>query len=112
MEESGSVNLEQTVRSRTDFFAKDVDYVCISDNYFLGKNKPCLTYGLRGQLYFYIEVRGPKQDLHSGVFGGSIPEPMIELTPFFKDWSDFCTKLGAKVFFNDELHISFSSGGI
>lgn len=80
MEESGSVNLEQTVRSRTDFFAQDVDYVCISDNYFLGKNKPCITYGLRGQLYFYIEVIGPKQDLHSGVFGGSIPEPMVELS--------------------------------
>ena len=66
MEESGSVNLEQTVRSRTDFFAQEVDFVCISDNYFLGKNKPCVTYGLRGQCYFYIEVQGPKQDLHSG----------------------------------------------
>jgi len=88
MEESGSVNLEQTVRSRTDFFGKEVDYVCISDNYFLGKNKPCLTYGLRGQLYFYIEVEGPKQDLHSGVFGGSIPEPMIELCHLLSSLAD------------------------
>lgn len=45
MEESGSVMLEETVRSRTDFFATEVDWVCISDNYFLGKTKPCLTYG-------------------------------------------------------------------
>ena len=88
MEESGSVNLEQTVRSRTDFFAKDVDFVCISDNYFLGKNKPCVTYGLRGQTYFYIEVQGPKQDLHSGVFGGSVPEPMIELSHIFASLVD------------------------
>jgi len=88
MEESGSVNLEQTVRSRTDFFGKEVDWVCISDNYFLGRNKPCLTYGLRGQTYFYIEVKGPKQDLHSGVFGGSIPEPMIELSHLFASLVD------------------------
>jgi len=88
MEESGSVNLEQTVRSRTDFFGKEVDWVCISDNYFLGRNKPCLTYGLRGQNYFYIEVKGPKQDLHSGVFGGSIPEPMIELSHLFASLVD------------------------
>ena len=33
-----------------------VDYCCISDNYWLGKNKPCLTYGLRGVCYFFIEV--------------------------------------------------------
>lgn len=88
MEESGSVNLEETVRARTDFFCEKVDWVCISDNYFLGKNKPCLTYGLRGQTYFYIEVKGPKQDLHSGVFGGSIAEPMVELSHLFASLVD------------------------
>ena len=58
MEESGSVKLEETVRGRTDFFATNVDWVCISDNYFLGQTKPCLTYGLRGCAYFNIEVQG------------------------------------------------------
>ena len=57
MEESGSLGLEQTVRSETEFFQKDVDWVCISDNYFLGKNKPCITYGLRGNCYFACEVQ-------------------------------------------------------
>ena len=33
-----------------------VDFCCISDNYWLGKEKPCLTYGLRGVCYFFIEV--------------------------------------------------------
>ena len=62
MEESGSLMLEQTVRSpaEADFFTKNVDFVCISDNYFLGKNKPCLTYGLRGNCYFAVEVEGAK----------------------------------------------------
>lgn len=49
-----------------------VDYVCISDNYWLGKSKPCLTYGLRGLCYFEIEVTCAEKDLHSGVFGGSM----------------------------------------
>ena len=67
MEESGSVKLDETVRARTDFFGNDVDWVCISDNYFLGQNKPCLTYGLRGCAYFNLEVECASQDLHSGV---------------------------------------------
>jgi nonspecific dipeptidase len=68
MEESGSVGLDEELFRRKNtflqvieiiifeynvgffpnmYFSKDVDYVCISDNYWLGKNKPCLTYGLR-----------------------------------------------------------------
>jgi hypothetical protein len=43
------------VFSQRDKFLKDVDYICISDNYWLGKDKPCITYGLRGICYFFIE---------------------------------------------------------
>ena len=58
MEESGSEGLDQLLISRKDTpFMKDVDYVCISDNYWLGKKKPCLTYGLRGICYFFIEIQ-------------------------------------------------------
>lgn len=57
MEESGSEGLDDLVFSRKDTFFKDVDYVCISDNYWLGKDKPCITYGLRGICYFFIEVK-------------------------------------------------------
>lgn len=56
MEESGSEGLDELVFSHKDCFFKDVDYVCISDNYWLGKTKPCITYGLRGICYFFIEV--------------------------------------------------------
>ena len=45
----------------------------------LGKNKPCLTYGLRGISYFKLEIAGPGKDLHSGVFGGTVHEPMTDL---------------------------------
>lgn len=60
MEESGSEGLDALIFAQKDAFFKDVDYVCISDNYWLGKNKPCITYGLRGICYFFIEVRGPR----------------------------------------------------
>jgi len=45
----------------------------------LGTEKPCLTYGLRGCSYYSIEVTGPGQDLHSGVYGGTVHEPMTDL---------------------------------
>lgn len=67
MEESGSLGLDELLRSRqnTDFLI-DVDYICISDNYWLSKDKPCITYGLRGNCYFFVEVECSNQDLHSG----------------------------------------------
>jgi len=80
MEESGSEGLDELLMSWKDTdFMKSVDYVCISDNYWLGKNKPCITYGLRGICYFYLEVEGCAKDLHSGVFGGTVHEGMTDL---------------------------------
>lgn len=71
MEESGSEGLDDLLFARKDTFLNDVDYVCISDNYWLGKEKPCITYGLRGICYFFIEIGCATKDLHSGVFGGT-----------------------------------------
>ncbi|XP_030645064.1 cytosolic non-specific dipeptidase-like isoform X2 [Chanos chanos] len=79
MEETDSHGLDELVFSRKDTFFKDVDYVCISDNFWLGKTKPCITYGLRGISFFYIEVECCKKDLHSGTFGGSVHEAMTDL---------------------------------
>jgi len=79
MEESGSEGLDELIDERQSTFFKDVDFVCISDNYWLGKKTPCITYGLRGIAYFHLEVTCAKQDLHSGVFGGSVHEAMIDL---------------------------------
>ena len=80
MEESGSEGLDDLLFARKDTeFMQNVDYVCISDNYWLGKNKPCITYGLRGICYFFIEIECCSKDLHSGVFGGSVPEGMADL---------------------------------
>ena len=66
MEESGSEGLDALIYAEKDLFFKNADCVCISDNYWLGTDKPCLTYGLRGVSYFEMEVSGPAKDLHSG----------------------------------------------
>ncbi|ETI25263.1 hypothetical protein G647_04638 [Cladophialophora carrionii CBS 160.54] len=79
MEEYGSEGLDDFINAEAKKFFKDADAVCISDNYWLGTEKPCLTYGLRGCNYYSVEIKGPGQDLHSGVFGGTAQEPMTDL---------------------------------
>jgi len=80
MEESGSEGLDDLLNARKETkFMQEVDFCCISDNYWLGKEKPCLTYGLRGVCYFFIEVECAAKDLHSGVFGGTVSEAMADL---------------------------------
>ncbi|XP_070169255.1 cytosolic non-specific dipeptidase [Polyergus mexicanus] len=79
MEESGSEGLDELLWAKKDSFLKNVDYVCISDNYWLGTKKPCITYGLRGICYFFIEVNCAVKDMHSGTFGGCVHEAMADL---------------------------------
>lgn len=79
MEESGSEGLDDLLWAQKDTFLKGVDYVCISDNYWLGTSKPCITYGLRGICYFELEVSCAAKDLHSGTFGGTVHEAMADL---------------------------------
>lgn len=89
MEESGSVGLNECIReTEKDFFYPGVDGVCISDNYWLGTEKPCLTYGLRGMTYYAVTVECSKQDLHSGVFGGTVHEAMTDLVQIMSSFVD------------------------
>ncbi|WPK27362.1 hypothetical protein PUMCH_004748 [Australozyma saopauloensis] len=79
MEESGSLGLDGLIAQEAQQYFLSVDTVCISDNYWLGTTKPVLTYGLRGCNYYQIAIKGPGADLHSGIFGGVIAEPMVDL---------------------------------
>jgi nonspecific dipeptidase len=81
MEESGSEGMEEAVVElvKPGGFLNDVDFFCISDNYWTGKRKPCITYGLRGLAAFMVTVQCCEQDLHSGVIGGTIHEAMTDL---------------------------------
>ena len=93
MEETGSEGLDEVVLDLAHGKRKgvggqkrwleDVDAICISDSYWLSQRKPCLTYGLRGVSYYDVCVSGPAADLHSGVFGGAVHEPMTDLFKIF-----------------------------
>jgi len=87
MEESGGAGLDQLIEEQASFF-HGVDYVCISDNYWLGKTKPCVTYGLRGIAYYNVTIKCAESDLHSGVYGGTVREAMIDLINIFSKLTD------------------------
>jgi succinyl-diaminopimelate desuccinylase len=77
-EEVGSTNLEKFIAANKDRLACDV--VVISDTSQFGPGQPAITYGLRGIVYFELRLSGPKQDLHSGTFGGAVANPANVLT--------------------------------
>ncbi|KAB5591097.1 Cytosolic nonspecific dipeptidase [Ceratobasidium theobromae] len=85
MEESGSEGLDDFINaeSKPGKYFDGVDCVCISDNYWLNDVTPCLTYGLRGISYFKVNIQGPAKDLHSGLFGNCVHEPMTDLFHLF-----------------------------
>ena len=81
MEESGSVGMAETILelAQPGKFFSDVDFFCISDSYWTGKRKPCISYGLRGLAAFEVSVQCCEQDLHSGVYGGIVHEAVDDL---------------------------------
>ncbi|CAH2013325.1 unnamed protein product [Acanthoscelides obtectus] len=101
MEEAGSEGLDDLLEAEKDKFLSDVDYVCISDNYWLGTEKPCITYGLRGVCYFYIEVECADKDLHSGIFGGTVHEAMNDLVHLLSQLLDKNGKILIPGLFNE-----------
>lgn len=73
-EEVGSDNLESFCQSNADLLSCDV--ILISDTAIIANDTPSITTGLRGLSYVEVEVIGPNRDLHSGVFGGAVANPI------------------------------------
>ncbi|GAB3202551.1 acetylornithine deacetylase/succinyl-diaminopimelate desuccinylase-like protein [Pontibacter aydingkolensis] len=73
-EEVGSVNLATFVKENKDRLKGDV--ILISDTGMLGNDTPSITAGLRGLSYVEVEVTGPNRDLHSGLYGGAVANPI------------------------------------
>jgi acetylornithine deacetylase/succinyl-diaminopimelate desuccinylase-like protein len=76
-EESGSPSLEPFIREHRDLLAADV--AVVSDTGMLSKDIPSIVYGLRGLAYVEVEVTGPDHDLHSGIYGGAVLNPINAL---------------------------------
>ena len=72
-EEIGGPNLENFIATHTDLLA--CDFALNPDTGMLAPDTPTITYALRGLAYFDLRIDGPKQDLHSGLFGGVVHNP-------------------------------------
>jgi acetylornithine deacetylase/succinyl-diaminopimelate desuccinylase-like protein len=73
-EEVGSVNLETFAIENKEKIKADV--ILISDTSMISNDVPSITTGLRGLSYLEVEVTGPNRDLHSGVYGGAVANPI------------------------------------
>src|SRR5258708_7076032 len=72
-EEIASENLDTFIESHKELLRADV--CVISDGSVLGLNRPSMTYSVRGMVYMELEVKGPRHDLHSGSYGGTVHNP-------------------------------------
>jgi acetylornithine deacetylase/succinyl-diaminopimelate desuccinylase-like protein len=76
-EESGSPNFAPLLREHADRLACDV--VVVSDTGMWDRETPSTVTGMRGLLAAQVDLRGPSGDVHSGSFGGAIPNPLTEM---------------------------------
>ncbi len=76
-EEIGSDNLGLFVAANRDKLANDI--ILISDTSMIGNDVPSITTGLRGLSYVEVQITGPNKDLHSGVYGGAVANPVNTL---------------------------------
>jgi|SRR5699024_2556486 len=77
-EEIGSVHLYDILQAKKEQFK--ADFCVISDSGMVAKNQPTILYGLKGITALEITVKGPSYDLHSGLYGGSVRNPIMALT--------------------------------
>ncbi len=98
-EEVGSEHLEQFIASNKDRLKCDV--VVISDTSQFAPGVPAITYGLRGIAYFELKLTGPKQDLHSGSFGGAVTNPAIALSKLLAALIDANGRVQVPGFYDD-----------
>jgi acetylornithine deacetylase/succinyl-diaminopimelate desuccinylase-like protein len=85
-EEVGSENLDDFIRAHKQELGADV--VVISDSPMFARGVPSICYGLRGLVYFQIDLRGSSTDLHSGSFGGAVANPAMVLAQILAQMKD------------------------
>lgn len=85
-EEVGSPNLIPFIKEHKDML--ECDMVLISDTAMFAENTPSITYGLRGLAYMEVEVVGPNRDLHSGIYGGAVQNPINVLCEMIAELID------------------------
>jgi acetylornithine deacetylase/succinyl-diaminopimelate desuccinylase-like protein len=103
-EEVGSVSLWDYVQKNKEELKADA--LVVSDTSMLSKGVPSITYALRGMNYYQIELTGPSRDLHSGVYGGAVPNPLTVLTELFAKLHDKNFRVTVPGFYDDVATVS------
>lgn len=103
-EEIGSENLGWFVERNREKLANDV--ILISDTGMIAKDVPSITTGLRGLSYVEVEVTGPNRDLHSGLYGGAVANPINVLTRMIASLQDENKHVTIPGFYDKVLELS------
>lgn len=103
-EEVGSDNLESFVKENHEKLSADV--ILISDTAIISNDNPSITVGLRGLSYLEVEVVGPNRDLHSGVYGGAVANPINVLAKMIADMQDEDGRISIPGFYDDVEELS------
>ncbi|PYR28574.1 MAG: dipeptidase [Acidobacteria bacterium] len=98
-EEVGSVNLDDFVHAHKGDLHADV--VVISDSGMFARGVPSMCYGLRGLVYFQLDLRGSSTDLHSGSFGGAVANPAFVLAQIIAQMKDRGGRVKIPGFYDD-----------
>ena len=98
-EEVGSAHLDDFVRANKQLLQADV--VVISDSPMFARGIPSMCYGLRGLVYYQIDLRGSNTDLHSGSFGGAVANPAFVLATMIAQMKDRGGRIKIPGFYDD-----------
>lgn len=102
-EEVGSANLGAFIKENKERLKADV--ILISDTSMLANDTPSITVGLRGLAYLEVEVVGPNRDLHSGVYGGAVGNPINVLSRMIASLQNDNGKITIPGFYDDVLDV-------
>jgi len=103
-EEVGSNNLALFVKDNKEKLANDI--ILISDTGMIANDIPSITTGLRGLSYVEVEVTGPNRDLHSGLYGGAVANPINILTKMIASLHDDNNHITIPGFYNNVEELS------
>jgi acetylornithine deacetylase/succinyl-diaminopimelate desuccinylase-like protein len=103
-EEIGSPSLPAFCRAHAAMLAADV--ILVSDTSMIARDIPSITTGLRGLAYWQVEVTGPRADLHSGLFGGAVANPVNVLCRMIAAMQDERGRVTVPGFYDDVLDVS------
>ena len=103
-EEIGSDNLEIFIEKNKRKL--ECDIILVSDTGMIDKKTPSITIGLRGMTYMELELTGPNRDLHSGHYGGSVINPINELSRIINLLHDNEKKITIPGFYDEVIEYS------